>query len=71
MTVRFALRSDLISKQRNIVPCVKHYEDFIEKLKSFDLPLHEKFIDIMDEQLAAPSLNLPGHSLTAFVWVKE
>ena len=44
----------------------QHYEDFIEKLKSLDPPLHEKFIDIMDEQLDTVPLELSGTFLDGF-----
>ena len=44
----------------------QHYEDFIEQLKSLDPPLHEKFIDIMDEQLDEIPLELSGTFLEGF-----
>ncbi|MCR1842958.1 DUF6809 family protein [Murimonas intestini] len=44
----------------------QHYEDFIEKLKSLAPPLHEKFIDIMDEQLDTVPLELSGSFLDGF-----
>lgn len=31
----------------------RHYEDFIEILMALDPPLHERFIEIMDEQIDA------------------
>lgn len=48
----------------------QHYEDLAEKLKSFDPPLQEKFIEIMDEQLVTVPLELSGTFLDDLAWMQ-
>lgn len=63
---QFSLKTDEYRSMRQAQ--YQHYEDFIEKLKSLAPPLHEKFIDIMDEQLDTVPLELSGSWEETLVW---